>query len=188
MATQARRYAPARTDDPAPAAAELARTMLTAGWVLSGVEVRIIHTAKLTSVSGLVVTISSEAGRLRVELDSEYLHLGDGVARQAWHAQTNQAMPIDVLEAVAAANASAAALHDEDTVAALLHAAGWLQRQEHEWIAPDGPGEVAFWDDHLEHIDLPWRIRRPGQAEIAASHDTPAVVIAALALTPPATV
>ena len=173
-------------DTPAPAATNLAHNMLNNGWTLTGATVRVIHTAHLTDDSGLTIAVSSEAGKVRLDFDSEYRHLGGYLSRSAWHAEASRELPIEVLAAITSAN-TAASDEDPTEVHDQLTAAGWSQPSlfEQRWISPGQDREVMLINDLLEDTTLPWQIRykagRP--VTIHASDDTPAAVIVAFALT-----
>ena len=175
-----------RRDAPASAAADLAQGLLDAGWTLTGTAVRVIHTAHLGGDAGLTVAVSSEAGKVRLDFDSEYRRFGGYLSRSAWHAEATREMPVEVLAAVASANA-AASDDDPTDVGEMLTAAGWSQPypSDPSWISPDEDREVQFIDDEFVDTTLPWLIRwkagRP--VTIGASADTPAAVIVAFALT-----
>ncbi|WP_194925816.1 hypothetical protein [Catenulispora pinisilvae] len=175
-----------RRDVPSPSATALARALLDNGWQLASVAVRVIHIASLTDGSGLTVAVSSEAGRVRLDFDSEYRYLRDGLSRLAWHAEASRELSIEVLAAVTSAN-TAATVDDPTEVADQLTTAGWSQPYplEQKWISPDQDREVVFIDDELEDTPLPWEVRcKAGRPiTIHASADTPAAVIVALALT-----
>lgn len=177
----------ARCDTPAPAATDLAHALLENGWTLSGVAVRTIHTARLTDASGLTIAVSSEAGDVRLDFNSEGRYLTEGVSRPAWYAEATAELPVEVLAAVVSANV--VAFGDDREVGDVLTDAGWRQPYpgEPKWIGFDGAREVRCIDHELEATDLPWEIRqRAGRrVTIHASADTPAAVIAALALTQP---
>lgn len=180
-----RTTAAAQTDDRGTAA-DLARTLHRSGWSLTGASVRVIHTARLSDESGLNVTISSEAGRVRLDFDSEYRHM-DGVgSRSAWHAQTTGALSGPVLAAVASANVIAFDGTDGAEIAELLAAGGWQRSNtlERAWASPDSTREVVR-EDEITTTELPWEIRfRSGPPlTVYASSDTPPAVIAAFALT-----
>ena len=174
-----------RCDTPAPAAADLAHALLEGGWTLSGVAVRVVHTARLMDDSGLAVAVSSEAGNVRLDFDSEGRYMADGLSRPAWHAEATADLPIEVLAAVTSANV--AAFGDDREVGDVLLEAGWHQPYpgESRWIGFDGARDVCCIDDELEATDLPWEIRyRAGRPiTVYASADTPAALIAAFALT-----
>ena len=178
--------ATARCDTPAPAATDLAHNMLSTGWTLTGATVRVIHTAHLTDDSGLTVAVSSEAGKVCLNFDSEYRDLGGYLSRSAWHAKASRELPVEILAAVASAN-TAASDEDPTEIGETLTAAGWSQPSPYEskWISPGGNREVILIDDELESTLLPWQVRckagRP--VTINASDDTPAAVIVAFALT-----
>lgn len=165
--------------------AHLARTLHDSGWILTGAVVRTIHTICLTDDSGLTVGVSSEAGQVSLDFESEYRARGDA-RRQAWYGHATRDLPAEVLAAVASANAIAYG-DDQPEVGELLIAAGWSRPhpQDLKWTRPDQTREVVLIDDELELTDLPWRIRyltdRP--ATVSASEGTPAQVIAAFALT-----
>jgi hypothetical protein len=171
---------------PAPAATDLAHDMLNSGWTFTSATVSIIHTARLTDDSGLTIAVSSEAGKVRLDFDSEYRRLDGYLSRLAWHAEATRELPVEVLAAVTSANTVA---NDEDPtdVGELLTTAGWSQPYpgERKWISPDQNREVRFFDDELEDTALPWQIRREAGRPVTvdASADTPATVIVALALT-----
>jgi len=173
-------------DAPVLAAADLAQALLDAGWTLTGTAVRVIHTARLGGDAGLTVAVSSEAGKVRLDFDSEYRNLGGYLSRLAWHAEATRELPVEVLAAVASANA-AASDDDPTDVGEMLTAAGWSQPypSDRSWISPDEGREVHFIDDELVDTTLPWLIRckagRP--VTVDASVDTPAAVIVAFALT-----
>jgi hypothetical protein len=175
-----------RDDAPAPAATDLAHTMLNNGWTLTSATVRVIHTAHLTDDAGLTIAVSSEAGKVRLDFDSEYRFLSGGLSRMAWHAEATRELSVEVLAAVTSAN-TAASDEDPTEVGNQLTAAGWSQPYplEQKWISPDQDREVLLIDDELEDTPLPWQIShkvgRP--VTIHASEDTPAAVIVALALT-----
>jgi len=175
-----------RDDAPAPAATDLAHNMLTNGWTLTGATVRVIHTAHLTDDAGLTIAVSSEAGKVRLDFDSEYRYFGDGLSRMAWHAEASRELPVEVLAAVTSAN-TAASDEDPTEVGNQLTAAGWSQPYptEQKWISPAQDREVLLIDDELEDTPLPWQIRHKAgrPVTIHASADTPAAVIGALALT-----
>lgn len=130
--------------------------------------------------------MSAEAGAVRLDFDSEYRNLGGYLSRLAWHAEATRELPVEVLAAVASANA-AASDDDPTDVGEMLTAAGWSQPypDDRSWISPDEAREVQFIDDELVDTALPWLIRwkagRP--VTIDASADTPAAVIVAFALT-----
>ncbi|MEY9859779.1 hypothetical protein ABH935_005412 [Catenulispora sp. GAS73] len=171
---------------PAPAATDLAHDMLNSGWTFASATVRVIHTARLTDGSGLTVAVSSEAGKVRLDFNSEYRRLDGYLSRPAWHAEATRELPVEALAAVASANAVA---NDEDPtdLGEVLTAAGWSQPHpsERKWISPDQDREVMLFDDQLEDNALPWRIRRTAGRPVTvhASDDTPTAVILALALT-----
>jgi len=173
-------------DAPVLAAADLAQALLDAGWTLTGTAVRVIHTARLGGDAGLTVAVSSEAGKIRLDFDSEYRNLGGYLSRLAWHAEATRELPVEVLAAVASANA-AASDDDPTDVGEMLTAAGWsqLHSDDRSWTSPDETREVQFIDDELVDTTLPWSIRceagRP--VTIDASADTPAAVIVAFAVT-----
>ena len=177
--------AAARRDTPAPAATDLAHALLESGWTLSGVAVRTIHTARLTDASGLTVAVSSEAGDVRMDFNSESRYLTKGLSRPAWYAEATSDLPVEVLAAVASANV--AAFGDDREVGNVLTDAGWHRPYpgESKWIGFDGAREVCCIDDELEVTDLPWEIRhRAGRPiTVYASADTPPALIAAFALT-----
>ena len=177
---------PRRRDFPSPSATALAHALLDTGWHLAGAAVRVIHTAALTDDSGLTIAISSEAGRVRLDLDSEHRYLADGLSRQPWHAEATGELPVEILAAVTSAN-TAASDDDPTEVTDQLTAAGWSQPHwlSRKWVSPDENREVTFNDHELENTTLPWQIRHKAghPVTIHASADTPAAVIAALALT-----
>ena len=159
--------------------------MLDNGWTLTGANVRIIHTARLTDASGLTVAVSSEAGNVRLDFYSEGRYLAEGLSRPAWYAEATADLPIEVLAAVTSANV--AAFGDDREVGGVLADAGWRQPHpgEPKWIDPGGAREVCCIDDEFEATDLPWEIRhRAGRpVTVYASADTPPALIAAFALT-----
>jgi hypothetical protein len=171
----------ARHDGPAPAATDLAQGMLENGWILSGVAVRVIHTAALTDDSGLTIAVSSEAGKIRLDFTSEHQFLAGGLSRQAWHAEATGELPVEVLAAVSSANTAAS--DDDIFVGDLLIAAGWKEC-ETEWTSPDKTG-LVFHLNPDEGADLPWQIQHTSgrPVTIRMSEDTPSSVIAAFALT-----
>jgi hypothetical protein len=175
-----------RDDAPALAATDLAHKMLNNGWTLTGATVRVIHTAHLADDSGLTVAVLSEAGKVRLDFDSEYRRLGGYLARMAWHAEATRELPVEVLAAVTSANTIA---NDDDPtdVTETLTAAGWSRpyATDRKWISPNEDREVVFLDDEIEDAPLPWEIRHKAgrPVTIRADADTPAAVIIALALT-----
>lgn len=166
---------------PASAATKLAHSMLNNGWTLTGATVRVIHTAHLTDDAGLTIAVSSEAGKVRLDFDSEYRY----PARLAWHAEATRELPVEVLAAVTSAN-TVASVDDPTEVADHLTAAGWSQPHplDQRWLSPDKDCEVMFVGE-LENTPLPWQIHHKAgrPVTIHASEDTPAAVIAALAIT-----
>jgi len=170
-----------RREAPASAATDLAHDMLDNGWTLTGATVRVIHAAHLADGSGLTVEVSSEAGQVRVAFDSEYRY----PARLAWRAEATCELPVEILAAVTSAN-TVASVEDPTEVDDHLTAAGWSQPYllDQKWVSPDKDREVTFIGE-LENTPLPWQIRRKAghPVTIHASEDTPAAVIAALALT-----
>ena len=170
---------------PSPSATALARAMLDTGWRLAGAAVRVIHTASLADGSGLTVAVSSEAGKVRLDFDSEYRYLACGLSRQPWHAEATGELPVEVLAAVTSANILASD-DDPTEVDDVLTAAGWSRPYslDRKWISPDEDREVLFIDE-LEDTPLPWEVRHKAGRPVTvyASADTPPGVIAALALT-----
>lgn len=175
----------AHCDTPAPAATNLAHALLESGWTLRGVAVRTIHTTRLTDDSGLTVAVSSEAGDVRLDFNSEGRYLAEGLSRPAWYAEATTDLPVEVLAAVTSANV--AAFGDDREVGDVLTEAGWHQPHPGEptWIGFDGAREVCRIDDELQATDLPWQIRHRAEHPITvhACADTPPALIAAFALT-----
>ena len=171
---------------PSQSATALARAMLDTGWRLAGAAVRVIHTASLADGSGLTVAVSSEAGEVRLDFDSEYRYLACGLSRQPWHAEATGELPVEVLAAVTSANILASD-DDPTEVDDVLTAAGWSRpySPDRKWISPEEDREVVFIDDELEDTPLPWEVRHKAGRPVTvyASVDTPPGVIAALALT-----
>lgn len=178
----------AASDGLAPAAAELAHDLLESGWTLTGAAVRVIHTASITDAAGLTVRVSSETGRIRLSFDAAPLtNPATGRFRTAWRAKADGPLPVGVLAAASAANARATN-HDHAFVGDLLTAAGWQYVGHDHWAALDKTAEVWRVNEDLDDEGpLRWRIHRPHLClDVHACDDTPAAVIAALALTPTA--
>ena len=89
-----------------------------------------------------------------------------------------------MLATASAANAQATN-GDGAFVGDLLTAAGWQHIGHDHWTAPDNTAEVWRVNEDLDDEGpLRWRIHRPHlSTDVHACDDTPAAVIAALALT-----
>lgn len=85
------------------------------GWHLAGASVRVIHIATLADDSGLTIAVSSEAGKVRLNFDSEYRYLVCGLSRQPWHTEATREPPVEILAAVTSANIIASDDELEDT-------------------------------------------------------------------------
>lgn len=161
----------------------LIRTLLDAGWTLTEGNQQPTHAFRPAQDSGLTVWMSTGSGIGHLQLDAERRRLEDGTVRAPWKAEVLGKLPVAVLAAVAEANARHC--HPGAEPGALLGPAGWDRSPNwpRDWTAPDEERELSWIDDDMDEPNY-WCIQRYDlQAEISASADTPADVIAAFALT-----